>query len=161
MTGSSAAPRITFGAIVLIDVYDTDRLKLNLPERDVLIAAICFNQHRDTYSPFLLIAKGGEAEVHYRMVLCIGWYNSGGPNYDHQETSYSEAYATLVARITGLSRSYFQRYVQSVVQDKAYIGPVDRDEETIARSLVTLKGGRTSSDREPSCQIGKLPTLRI
>jgi hypothetical protein len=108
------------------------------------IAAIYFNPDWDTYDPLVLIARGREDEVHSRMLRGVPWYNDEGGDYSLQEENHSASYATLVARITGASRSHFQREVQSAVLDKAYalMTDVDGEEETIVmKVVVNLKKG--------------------
>ena len=75
---------------------------------------------------------------------CIRWYNDEGGDYSLQEENHSASFATLVAKITGASRSHFQREVQSAVLDKAYslMSEVEGDEETIVmKVVVNLKKG--------------------
>jgi hypothetical protein len=108
------------------------------------IAAIYFNPDWDTYDPFVIIAKGREDEVHSRMIRGVPWYNDEGGDYSLQEENHSASFATLVAKITGASRSHFQREVQSAVLDKAYalMGEVEGEEETIVlKVMVNLKKG--------------------
>jgi hypothetical protein len=108
------------------------------------IAAIYFNPDWDTYDPFVIIAKGREDEVHSRLLRGVPWYNDEGGDYSLQEENHSASYATLVAKITGASRSHFQREVQSAVLDKAYalVSEVEGDEETIVmKVVVNLKKG--------------------
>jgi hypothetical protein len=106
------------------------------------IAAIYFNPDWDTYDPYVIIAKGREDEVHSRMIRGVPWYNDEGGDYALQEENHSASFATLVAKITGASRS--QREVQSAVLDKAYslMGDVEGEEETIVlKVMVNLKKG--------------------
>jgi hypothetical protein len=108
------------------------------------IAAIYFNPDWDTYDPFLNIAKGREDEVQSRMIRGVPWYNDEGGDYALQEENHNASFAKLVARITGASRSHFQREVQSAVLDKAYalMSDVEGDEETIVmKVVVSLKKG--------------------
>jgi hypothetical protein len=108
------------------------------------IAAIYFNPDWDTYDPYVIIARGREDEVHSRMLRGVPWYNDEGGDYSLQEENHSASFATLVARITGASRSHFQREVQSAVLDKAYalMGEVEGEEETIVlKVMVSLKKG--------------------
>jgi hypothetical protein len=109
------------------------------------IAAIYFNPDWDTYDPYVIIAKGRDDEVHSRLLRGVPWYNDEGGDYSLQEENHSASFATLVARITGASRSHFQREVQSAVLDKAYalMGEVEGEEETIVlKVMVNLtKGG--------------------
>ncbi|WP_114947270.1 hypothetical protein [Microvirga calopogonii] len=108
------------------------------------IAAIYFNPDWDTYDPFVIIAKGREDEVQTRMLRGVPWYNDEGGDYSLQEENHSASFATLIAKITGTSRSHFQREVQSAVQDKAYslMSDVEGDEETIVlKVMVSLKKG--------------------
>jgi hypothetical protein len=108
------------------------------------IAAIYFNPDWDTYDPFLLIATGREDEVHSRLLRGVPWYNDEGGDYSLQEENHSASFATLIARITGASRSHFQREVQSAVLDKAYalMSDVEGGEETIVmKVVVNLKKG--------------------
>jgi hypothetical protein len=122
------------------------------------IAAIYFNPDWDTYDPFVIIAKVREDEVHSRMIRGVPWYNDEGGDYALQEENHSASFATLVARITGASRSHFQREVQSAVLDKAYslMSEVEGDEETIVlKVMVNLKKGGSPSvtvERETSPQ---------
>jgi hypothetical protein len=108
------------------------------------IAAIYFNPDWDTYDPYVILAKGREDEAHTRLVRGVPWYNDEGGDYSLQEENHSASFATLVARITGASRSHFQREVQSAVLDKAYVlmGEVEGEEETIVlKVMVNLKKG--------------------
>jgi hypothetical protein len=77
------------------------------------IAAIYFNPDWDTYDPYVIIAKGREDKVQTRMLRGVPWYNDEGGDYSLQEENHSASFATLIARITGASRSHFQREVQS------------------------------------------------
>ena len=82
--------------------------------------------------------------MHTRLVRGVPWYNDEGGDYSLQEENHSASFATLVARITGASRSHFQREVQSAVLDKAYglMSDVDGEEETIVlKVMVSLKKG--------------------
>jgi hypothetical protein len=122
------------------------------------IAAIYFNPDWDTYDPYVIIAKGREDEVHSRMVRGVPWYNDEGGDYSLQEANHSASFATLVARITGASRTHFQREVQSAVLDKAYslMSEVEGDEETLVlKVMVNLKKGGSpivTVERETSPQ---------
>jgi hypothetical protein len=92
----------------------------------------------------VIIAKGREDEVHCRLLRGVPWYNDEGGDYSLQEENHSASFAMLVARITGASRTYFQREVQSAVLDKAYalMSDVEGDEETIVmKVVVSLKKG--------------------
>jgi hypothetical protein len=92
----------------------------------------------------VIIAKGREDEVHSRLVRGVPWYNDEGGDYALQEVNHSASFATLVAKITGASRSHFQREVQSAVLDKTYslMGEVEGEEETIVlKVMVSLKKG--------------------
>jgi hypothetical protein len=85
-----------------IDDPSGDERTLSAP-----IAAIYFNPDWDTYDPYVIIARGREDEVHSRMIRGVPWYNEEGGDYSLQEENHSASYATLVARITGASRSHF------------------------------------------------------
>ncbi|MFC1459368.1 hypothetical protein ACETIH_22235 [Microvirga arabica] len=88
------------------------------------------------------------------------WYNDEGGDYSLQEENHSASFATLVARITGASRSHFQREVQSAVLDKAnaLMTDVDGEEETIVMKVVVnlRKGGSpvvtVERDTKPEAQ---------
>jgi hypothetical protein len=137
------------------DLYNTvvEDLALTFPIEDphgdermlsAPIAAIYFNMDWDTYDPLVIIAKGREDEAHSRMLRGVPWYNDEGGDYALQEENHSASYTTLVARITGASRSHFQREVQSAVLDKAYalMSDVEGDEEPIVlKVMVSLKKG--------------------
>jgi hypothetical protein len=75
----------------------------------------------------------------------VPWYNDEGGDYSNQEENHSASFATLIARITGASRSHFQREVQSAVLDNTYalMSDVEGDEETIVINVVVnlKKGG--------------------
>lgn len=108
------------------------------------IAAIYFNPDWDTYDPYVIIAKGREDEVQSRQIRGVPWYNDEGGDYSLQKENHSASFATLIAKITGTSRSHFQREVQSVVLDKAYslMSDVEGEEETIVlKGMVSLKKG--------------------
>lgn len=82
--------------------------------------------------------------MHSRLTRGVPWYNDEDGDYSLQEENHSASFAMLVARITGASRSYFQREVQSAVLDKAYalMSVVEGEEETIIlKVLVNLKMG--------------------
>ena len=78
------------------------------------------------------------------MIRGVPRYNDEGGDYALQEENHSASYATLVARITGASRTHFQREIQSAVLDRAYAltADVEGEEETIVlKVMVSLKNG--------------------